>query len=198
MKKVAGFDIDDVLLHLNTLLIEFGNQYFNTDFEYEDITTYQLWNIFPGTKEEIINMVKEIYASKEFEVLPADKGVEEVVRHSFEAFDEVYAITSRPDYIKNITLNNLELRFPGRFNEKNLIMTNQFLGSKTLSKAEICRNKGVNTMFEDCFEYADSIAELNHGMKVYLIDKPYNRIDTNKKNIIRINNWEEYMDKHSI
>ncbi|HKL44543.1 MAG TPA: hypothetical protein VJ892_04700, partial [Candidatus Absconditabacterales bacterium] len=101
---------------------------------------------------------------------------------------KLYVITGRPDELKKHTFDWLSLHYSGIFED--VFFTNADKKNAIL-KSEICKKLGSEFMVEDDLRFARDIA--SKGIKVYLIDKPWNK-DYDKsidKGIIKIKDWSE-------
>lgn len=61
------------------------------------------------------------------------------------------------------------------------------------SKSEICGELGISIFIEDNSSYALDCAK--KGIKVLLLDKPWNKNYEKHPNIIKVNSWEEILER---
>ena len=60
---IIGVDIDDVILKVNEQMQAWHNREYNTNFRFEDITEYDLWNVWKCSREEAIKRVMTFFLS---------------------------------------------------------------------------------------------------------------------------------------
>ena len=104
----------------------------------------------------------------------------------------MYLITSRPDYLKDKTIEQIERHFGDSFSGL-FFSSNHYTKRKNSgkSKAEICLDLRVSKLIDDSLEYALQCAE--KGLEVFLLsnkDTPWNQ-NGEYKGITRVKNWKE-------
>lgn len=184
-----GIDIDEVIADFMKHFLEYSNSKNNTSFRLSDIKSYHLWETeIHDSKEESVKEVLEFQNSGEFEGVSLIEGVKDVLE-KISKTHEIYFITSRPEDIKDKTENFLRKNFPK--NKFKVIYSGEIYGGK--SKAEICNDFEIPIMIEDNAFYALDCA--NNGIKVFLLDKPWNKIYEEHPNIIKINHLKEVLEQ---
>ncbi len=95
--------------------------------------------------------------------------------------DDVVA-TFMEHYLKfhNLINNGYEVIFSG-----------EIYGGKT--KSTICKDKWISLIVEDNVIYALNCAQ--EDIKVFLLDKPWNKKYKHHKNIVKVKDWDEIIDK---
>lgn len=187
-KMRIGIDIDEVLASHMEKLNEFYHKKTGKKYKEKDYHTYNWWEVWNITKDQAIKIDNEFKKSNFFkEILPVEGSI-----HSLKLLNqnnEVFIITSRPNETKEITLDwffeHFNLKIP-------LIHSGDFWGSSK-SKSEICQELGINVMIEDNPNYALDCAE--KGIRVFLLDKPWNSAYPEHEKIIKVKNWEEVLEK---
>lgn len=183
-----GVDLDDVLAELLIGLDKYHNEIYKTNFSLEDHIDFDLSKIWKCSKEEMKKRVYDFYDSDFVirEVKPLEGAVEVIDKLSKE--HDLVLITSRPEFLKQRTIDWLEKYFPSKFNK--VFFTSQFAEKNVLkTKGDLCLELGINLMIEDCFEYAMDCASKN--VDVLLVDRPHNQIGDLPEKIRRVKNWEE-------
>ena len=99
------------------------------------------------------------------------------------------AITSRPHYIEEKTINWLETYFPKQFST--IYHTNQVSpkNAPKKKKSEVGKNLGINLFIDDHLEFVFDVATL--GIPIFLFNQPWNQIETLPKGITRVHSWKE-------
>lgn len=183
-----GVDLDDVLAELLIGLDKYHNEIYQTNFSLEDHTDFDLSKLWKCSKEEMRKRVYDFYDSDFVieEVKPLEGAVEVVDKLSKK--HDLILITSRPDFLKQRTVDWLERYFTGKFRE--IFFTSQF-ATKNVSKTkgDLCLELGINLMIEDCLEYARDCASKN--IDVLLVDRPHNQTKNLPEKIRRVKNWWE-------
>lgn len=184
-----GIDIDDVIVNFMEGFLEHSNLKNNTFFRVDDIKNYHLWEAgLHDSKEESIKEVAEFQNSENFDKLNLIEDVKEILEKISEIYD-IYFITSRPKDLKDKTENFLRKNFPK--NNFKIVYSGEIHGGK--SKAEICNDFEIPIMIEDNVVYALDCAR--NGIKVFLLEKPWNKNHEGHSNIVKINNLKEVLEK---
>lgn len=186
--KLIGIDIDEVLSDTVVGFLKFFNNKHGTKHTYDEITDYSFTkslNISPD--EEKANLM-EFFASKYFvDIEPITGSVEAIQKLS--RTNELFAISSRPPVLMSLTNFWLDKYFKGCFRE--VILTDSHFDS-SITKSKVCIEKHLDYFVEDVMKYAEDCASV--GVTVFLLDKPWNRIETGN-NVIRVKDWLEILSK---
>jgi|TARA_Y100000310_G_scaffold339513_1_gene432405 5'(3')-deoxyribonucleotidase len=187
-----GIDVDDVLADSMGPLVDFHNQKNGTNLKFEDVLSFNLsevWNM--ETKEEMFNNILDFYKSHFFKKIEPFPNSKEII-FKLSKTNQLAAITGRPTVIKNETILWLGEFYPNCFTEVHF--SNHFPGEdKNLSKADFCLEKGYELLIEDSKEFALECAQ--KGIKVFLLNKPWNKGFAPHKNIVSVDTWEEVIAK---
>jgi len=188
---IIGVDIDEVLADMTTYFFKFHNEKYGTNVKREDVFSYHLWEVVGGTREEITKKFYEFYASKHFLEMTTIPGSQKHLKLLSDKY-EVHLITARPNDIQKETFLWIKKFFP--FKDFEIHFTNHW-GSgegKARTKGEICKELGIEIMIEDSLAYSKEMAE--KGIKVLLMDCPWNQSDDLPENVIRVHSWEEAVE----
>jgi uncharacterized HAD superfamily protein len=187
-KKKIGIDIDDVVVHFLQPFLDHFNATKGTSFEVKDLQHYYLWKTpLYDTKEDNVKEINDFLNSKKFHDLPVVEDVEDTLKELSKRYD-LYFITARAEETKERTKVFLEKVFQGV--DFQIIHSGDIHGGKT--KAEICNELGIGIMVEDAPEYALDCAKNN--VKVFLIDKHWNKDVEEHGHIVKVKNWEEILE----
>jgi uncharacterized protein len=181
-----GIDMDEVIANQMQKLCEFYNLKKGKLYSEKDFHTYNWWEVWGISREEAENIDKEFKNSELFnKIEPVEGAIDTITLLS--KTNKLFIITSRPEKITEKT-KEWVLRYLG--GNIDIIHSGDFWGKKK-SKLEICRELGVELMIEDHIKYSKECAE--NGVKVILIDKPWNK-DLNHDNITRVKSWKEILE----
>jgi len=188
-EKRIGVDIDDVIVHLVKHFYDFYNQKFKKDLNVKNHFEYEFSRPFGISAEEVISLIKEFYFTEYFDNLDL---IEDSVDSIYELSKdyEIFFITSRHLDIKDKNENFLKKLFPNLKYE--VIYSGEFW-QEAKPKSEICEDVGVSIMIEDNEIYALDCAK--KGVKVFLLDKPWNQNQEEHENIVRVKDWKEIMER---
>jgi len=184
-----GIDIDEIVTEFVKGYLKVYNKKHGRDARYDKIFSYNLWEPLNISREEAIILADEFYDSQHFQEIELVEGAIEAI-NKLGKENEIFFITSRPGHIKDKTREFIMKHFSQIKSE--IIHSGDFwggLGSRT--KAQICSELKLDFMIEDNKLYSQEIA--NSGIKVFLMDKPWNIGVEESNNLVRVKNWEEVM-----
>ena len=185
--KIA-IDLDEILCEFLEGLIKYYNQRFKTSYKKEDFFSYNFWEVWGGDVERAKKIAQDFYDSDMMdEVLPVDGAIEGFKKIS-QNNKKIYIITSRHFSWRSKTEKWLAKYLDGYVKE--IIFTSDFY-KEAKNKDEVCKEKNIKLIIEDNFDYARECA--NKGIKVILLDKPWNQKLARQENITRVNSWQEIL-----
>jgi uncharacterized HAD superfamily protein len=191
-QKVIGFDLDDVLLNFNEALAIYHNRNYGTNYERKDVSSFFLEKTWGCTREEAVNRIMDFYESPEHWGAKPVVGAVEAVRQLAQDH-KLYIITSKPETLRERTLEWINTHFPGVFED--IHFTNHFNGDGIRrTKGEVCLELGVEVFVDDAPHYLESI--VSHGVPALLFDTPWNQEYMDPK-VTRVYSWEEIVEKIS-
>ena len=188
-KMKIGIDIDEVVVECVKHYLEIYRREYGKHKQFEDITTYNLWEPLEISREEAIALFDNMFNKEMLHKVDFIDGAKEFINKLAEKFD-LFFITARPLTIKKETKDFLETHFPYILFE--IRHSRRFSDEKSIAKEEICRNLGVSILVEDDLNHAEGCA--NVGIKVLLLDKPWNQ-DFEHENVLRVYNWKEIYER---
>lgn len=194
MKLVIGVDADGVLTDMSAWNIREGKKFFKKDPV--NPKGYGPCDIFGVSKKDefifgLFNL--DNYCSEE----PPRVGAVEVLNKLKNEGHELHEITARKfttfnnalgSHYRKLFENWLKQHFSGVFKS---IQYCSEVDSPT-DKLIACSKLGVNVMIEDKPEVAIHLA--NNGIKVLLVDAPYNQ-ELEHPNMIRVKNWYQVYEQ---
>ncbi len=190
-KRVLGLDFDNVLMDFYSGINEYHNQKYNTDYSREKCVVVNLEKVWGCTTEEMHRRIVDFYHSDIHSETPPMAGAREALEKLRDSHSLV-VVTSRPNFIKEKTMSWLDKHFPNLFDQ--VYFTNLYLGEAKhkKSKAEACKELGVDVFVDDFVSYATDVAQ--SGTKTLLLDAPWNRDVELHPNITRVNSWDHILE----
>ena|SRR3989344_965467 len=184
---IVAVDLDDVLVKFWHAFVAFYNKKNGTKFRVRDFSSYYIWEVVGGTREEAIKNMQDFYASTAFAKIPTIPGAQEGIE-TIRREHELVVVTGRPSYTSLATHTLIEKHFPETFAA--VYFTNAYIGTMPpRSKKEVCEMIRAEVLLEDHIDHALPCAEA--GIKVILFDQPWNQHAPPHANITRVFSWEE-------
>ncbi|MEX0932305.1 MAG: hypothetical protein WDZ61_00215 [Parcubacteria group bacterium] len=187
-KKVLGLDFDDVLIDFNVCADDWHNRTYGTNFQTRDRKVFanldKNWSCTPA---QAVERVFEFYRSDDHYHAPPINGAVEALR-TLKHKHTLVLVTSRAEEIRAHTMRWIDRHFEGFLDH--VCLTNQYGGkANKRTKAEVCREHGVEVFIDDHLEYAEDVA--SNGTRVLLFDQPWNKREQLAENIQRVHSWDE-------
>ena len=189
MKRVIGFDLDDVLMDFNEWLCFFHNTRYDSRLKKEDITSYFLEEIWQVSRDETIRRVHEFYHSIHHRMAQPVPGAVQAIQQ-LQIDYKVVVITSRAENVSAQTHAWIENHFPSLAGSVHHATHSFFHAEGSGTKGELCKKLGVEVFVDDAFHHIEEIApKVKH---VLLFDAPWNRACTSiPQNARRVYSWDE-------
>lgn len=178
-----AFDCDDVLLLLNDPLqehkVELDRAKGINDtkvLSLEEVYDYDLGKVWNCSRNEAVEIVDDFFNSGAFYKMQPVPWAQEVAAELDERGDDLLIITSRREWLQQITFEQIDKYYPGVFSD--IVFSGEQSKNPILSKKDICRDLGVDRLVDDCLKYCNDTARFVE--KVYLFDLD-GRFGWNKK-----------------
>ncbi len=184
-----GVDIDDVVVEFSRAYLDFYNRIHGTNFKFKDIHSPKFEESLKTTRERAVKRVNDFYETDIFDNLELVEGIRELISQLSENHDLIF-ITARALKTREKTRFFLEKQFPGI--PLNVFHTGDCFGEHK-TKAEICGEQEVDFLIEDNHSFALSCAK--KGVKVFLLEKPWNRNSEDHPNLIKITHLKEVLEQ---
>jgi len=186
--KIA-VDLDQVLGNFLPALIKFHNTTYKTKLKPKDFTTYHLWEVWGGTKEQAIQKIYDFNETSYFRNIKPVKGAKQAMK-VLKKDNELFLITSRSDDFKKRTEEWVERNFPNTF--QGIYFTNSYSQSGTeRTKAGVCDNLNVDVLVDDNPTFAEQCVK--SGRKIFLFDFIWNKNTKPRKGVERVYSWKEIL-----
>lgn len=182
---VIGFDCDEVLARYIDSFVEFHNTAYGTSLTMASFSTYSLERTLGIPLAEETRRLAEFHESRYFgEILPYSDAVETISELKGRG---LVVVTSRQEEIIAATHGWVERHFSTAFQSVHFA---RYHGApERPTKVEICQQRDVTDIVEDSLEHALACAAA--GVRVFLVDKPWNKADTLPDSVIRIHSLRE-------
>lgn len=184
-----GIDLDDTIWKFHENLIDFYNNVYGTDYKIEDYKIRDISVFFGITKDEERKLLKDFFESDLSEEVFFVDGFLDAFSELKE-FTEIFFITARPIQLKEKTEKRLSFfsaeNYPVHYvsNEEKRIR---------LKKVDFCEKLGIDFMIDDGLHNSEEFTE--SSTKFLLLDFPWNKKSDLSKNVIRVNSWQEILEK---
>jgi len=182
-----GYDIDGVLIDFITPYLWFHNKKYGTRFQKEDIKNYDLTKSLKLPSKKIFPDIMQFMESKYSEYLvPAESTQEAISEIAME--HDLYVITSRSELFKRQTEEMLSIYFPNIFDGR-VIFSSYNTHKWGNSKSSIAESLRLEIFIEDNPDDISSITA--KGIRVFLMDAPWNRKVKENSLVTRVYNHSE-------
>ena len=182
-----GIDVDEVLVDFMENLIALYNQSHNACFRRHDFRSMRFAETWGGSDEEAKEEVRRFFESSHFdEIEPISQsqyGIEKLKLSGH----ELIIVTSRPESVRERTLDWLNQNYLGAFSE--FYFTSEWFNGGGSRKPDICIKAGIEILVDDALENGRECSEA--GIKVLLPDCPWNQTEDLPEGIKRVYSWEE-------
>jgi len=171
--KIIAVDLDEVLSETIDKVLEVNNYEVNgMKITKKDVSSYyfheiERLNLWIGDDVKLFDRLWN--SDKKREVKPLEWALDKLNELKLEWYKFII-ITARREEFREYSEARIEKYYPWIFDE--IIFTNHYT-ENSVPKSEICKQKWVEIMIEDNLDYAIDMA--NVGVKMYLIDKPWNK-----------------------
>lgn len=201
MSKITiAVDMDEVLCHFVPKLIEFHNDTYSTDIQFEKFHNYAFHKVWGGSPEETQEKMNLFFQSKHFQSLERVKGSYESLKLIKDTHScRMVIVTSRQLFLRDATESFLNAHFPGSIFDEILMGNHYGETGEKLSKSEMCLKVGASILIDDSLLYANECAK--NGIKTILFGNyPWNQSERELHNLVkRVEKWDEivsYIDDH--
>lgn len=181
-----GIDLDDVVFEFVKPLLEFFNKSYSKDVKFENVHSYRFSDVFGIESKELKNFIGSMITDNFQMNMELCEFAKEVVLE-LSKDNDIYFITSRGH--REGTKECLDKHFP-KF--ELIFSSNPYIKTEGHPKSRICLDNKIDFMIEDTRRHALDCAEA--GIKVFLIDKPWNQ-NFEHENVIRVKDWKEIKEK---
>ncbi len=176
MKLNICIDIDGTITDAY-YWIHLANKYFNKNIKEEDVTSYEMSEVF-GVSEEEYRKFYNQYIEEIHKAASLRENVKDVLA-LLSAHHDLYFVTARDKRLEKLTIN---------FMKENKIPYDELYMLGSHYKVDKARELDCDIFIED--NYNNAIQLSVAGFPVILMDTNYNKLPINEK-IKRVTNWKE-------
>ena len=185
--KIA-IDVDEVIVEFVDRYLEFVAEKGLKKIRYEDVFSLNLWKVLEIKKELFIELLDKCDSVGYFDNVKFIKGAKESVNFLNKNHDIIF-ITSRSKKRVKKTRDFI-------FEEFSILGDRVFFSGDVVGKGknkdEICKDLDIGLIIED--SGVDSLGYAKNGLKVLLLDKPWNR-SVEHENVYRCGDWGEILER---
>jgi len=164
-QRIIGIDTDEVLAATFQNLIEYLNPIFGKNFSLKDMWSYKLWEVYGVSLEKIMPHFLDFNRSDAIRRAPLIEGAREGVAELARRGHKLVDITGRPEFTRPDTQAWLTEGFNNAF--EGLYYAKSIYGVHLPTKADICLEKGVDTLVDDSPIFASEHNPLvHHGLRI--------------------------------
>ncbi|MBI2593198.1 hypothetical protein HYW44_00960 [Candidatus Daviesbacteria bacterium] len=189
-KKVIAVDIDEVLADFLSYFVYFHNLMYKTSAKREDFKNYYLHEILGTDRDEMHIRYLEFKTFSLLERLKPIKGAHRGIKKLIELGYAPHLLTARPKVIEKETRKWLDIHFKGIDLPLHFARDER---DKFKKKSIVCKEIGAKIIIEDHLDNALDCSE--SGIKVFLIDAPWNQSESLPENVVRVKSWREIVEK---
>ncbi len=188
-------DMDDVLSESNQAFLDILERDFNKKVAYSQIKSFDLKESFGLTEDEYSHFFNCIHHPDEMIHHAPVRGSQEVLRHWHQNGYKIRILTGRPLAAKEVSLQWLDMH---GFYHDSFFIVNKYgretsNGEQTLS-LEALSTCHFDLAVEDSGQMARFLSE-KMGVKVALLDRPWNRSMSFNHNVVRCKHWTDIKKK---
>lgn len=187
---IIGVDIDDVLCQFNLAFDKYHNEKYGTNVLFDDHNTYDYLDLYKISRGEFIERLGEFFTSNYHKEMEPIYGAEEALKEISKKH-KIQIITARTQDFKDYTLEWLNKHYKDIY--ISVHHANHYYGLNLHKKSDLCKKLNVELLIDDSLEFSEECAE--EGIKVLMLDSPWNQKEKLHKNITRVRNWKEILKK---
>ena len=190
--KIIAVDLDEVLAEtLRALLKHKKNRINWKRITWNEFSSYNLWEIEKlgiSKKKSIGIFLRFLIGAGIWNKIEPVVGAKTKLKEFEKKWYKFHVVTARHFLLRFATWIRLYRNYKHIFDSVEFA---SFFTRFSTKKSEICKKLWADIIIEDNLENAIECA--NEGIKVYLIDKPWNQAYDKKKHkwIIKVNSWSE-------
>jgi uncharacterized HAD superfamily protein len=177
---MIGIDIDGVLADSDPSFRAHLQKIYQRPFLRKDVVYFDYQKCFGLSLVQIEDFWQTFSAQGKWEKIKVIPGALSVLKH-FNKKD-IILITARPDYLKKETLSWLKMN---KIPYSRLL----FMAGESKHHDVLAHKLKFDYFIEDRFEYSRDLADL--GIKVLLLNYPWNKKFGEYPGITRVNSWKD-------
>lgn len=180
---IALVDVDDTLAQLQREIIKFVNLHAPRSYTWDDMT----YAARTGKNTEYQMLVDSFLSRPELSyrarIFPSVKPALEMLKG---AGYKVHIASARKEQLHQTTIDWLSKHNIHAHVDR---IHPRFSHQKSAEfKISVAKRINASVAFDDTYDIAQALA--TSGVKTYLLDKPWNRLETKHQNIVRVKNFK--------
>lgn len=188
-KNIIAVDADEIIAGFLDHFIAYYNGKFQTKVLKSQISSFKLDPLFNTSEEIFLQRIDEYYQEGEVLKIEPIKGSFEGINKLLKKGYQLEIITARPSTYRDATVEWVTKHFPKKFDQIHFAFNPYNKDSEPVTKAQICKKIGARVLIDDNIDNALDCAK--NGIKVLLMDAPWNQVEDLPKGIIRVKSWKE-------
>ncbi len=199
MRKLKiGADADDFMLEFTDGFYEFCKKIYGHSVKRRDVTTYDFWKVLGVTRDESRGLIDEYYTHPMFMETEPIPGAVLAMRELKADGHELFVITSRPDFAREVTFRQFDKHFQGIF--KDIFFSYNIHALRGgMTKKEICEAQRIDVFGDDSRDYVADCAVPGRLSCLYSHEgTPWNLKpieDEEAKGIFRFSQFPEFVKR---
>lgn len=195
LNETIAIDMDEVLSPFVFHLVNWYNQTYQTQFKFEQFTTYDFSTIWGGTKEQTVAICDSFHRSRKIEDIQPVAGAVAALTLLAQQFNLVL-VTSRPLQHKDYTHSWIDHHLKDIFAE--IILCNHWTATgKAIKKSEVCKQIKAKYFIDDLPFYIEEVASCD--IQCFLFGNyPWNKQPISKENVRRVAGWDDILNHLNI
>jgi uncharacterized HAD superfamily protein len=182
-KPKIGIDLDDTVVEFLGGFLVYHNRVYGGTLERHHFTTWNIHEVLGCTESEGTRRCVEFCHTDDHLNLAAVPGAQAALTLLCLKYDLI-AITAREPQRAPRMLQVVKRLFGNMFTDVH------FLGSHR-KKGDLCTDLGVQFMVDDGLHNAHSVGHA--GIRMYLMDRPWNQCEVLPPNTIRVFHWDDVL-----
>lgn len=191
MRPTIAVDIDDTLIPYIPTFFKFYNETFKAKFEEKDLLDFNFETLLKCTAEQSQKLIVQFHETQTFKDIRVDSTAQQTLL-KLSTTTDLWAVTARPSHLWKYTNSWITRNFPEMKGVKFAYNGTFKEPVAQESKMLLCKMLGATILIDDSEMHSLECAK--NGIKVFLIDKPWNRKIEND-NIVRVKNWKEINER---
>lgn len=189
--KIA-VDLDEVLGDFVGAFLRWYNHHqIGPKLTRADMVQYYFKDILGWSKDYELEIMYRFF--KEGEVMKiepvkgAQAGIKELVKDN-----DLYLVSGRQSILQEVTEQWIEKYFPNVFQGVYLMNQHSLDGGVVSDKGTACKKLGCEVLIDDGSWHVEPV--MNEGVKVIILNHPWNDYHQLPKSVLRADNWEEIVE----
>lgn len=190
---LIAVDMDETSIKFVPYFLKWHNLEHGTSVKPTDLDNFDMSGKLGCTPGECLDRILEFYDTKIMRQLPPVDDAVENMGYLSEKHD-IIAVTARPESIKQITQNSIDKYFRNLIG--NLYLTGDSVEETNKSKAEICKELGVDVLVDDRPKYCYEAIGVGTRSILFNLNGNYGwgAPEVKKEGLYHARSWKDVVD----